>query len=321
MKISVFVRKARRKIKRNFKKIFCKKQILKEEISKLKYQLNYVTSHISPDAISPAIGYLRDYQLREVAFMKEILSYLNEAEIYPVLGGGGVLGLVRHNGFIPWDDDLDFDLMRDDFNRVIEYAKKNWVWVELKEMEHYYAKYYDDAIKSNPGKIIAIRTPYCLHVYRGTVLKDSVNVEFFMFDYVKDGISDEQMIAYKNKIYELINKKRRNVQEILDAYNMEFNNSSVFTKEKTDRIYYGIGNYALTEYKFHSILEYSDIFPPKDAEFEGVKVKIPNKPENSLKSLYGDWKKLPSDIGISKTIESMNEYFREYKQEAINYKD
>ena len=30
MKISVFVRKARRKIKRNFKKIFCKKQILKE---------------------------------------------------------------------------------------------------------------------------------------------------------------------------------------------------------------------------------------------------------------------------------------------------
>ena len=308
-----------RQIKQIIKKTFFKKRILRKEIKHLQYQLNYLKNHTTPETMKPAIGFIREYQMKEIEFMKEIVSLLNKENIFPILGGGGVLGLVRHNGFVPWDDDLDFDLLREDFDRIVEYAKKNWVWIELNMVGEYLYKNYDYAIRMNPGKIIAIQSPYCLHVYRGQTLKDSVNVEFFMLDYVKENVTEEQIIQYKNTIKLYLKKDKRNIKEILAFYEQELNNSSIFTREKTNRLYYGIGNNGFTEYSFHGFLNYSDVFPIQDAVFEGANVKIPNKPENYLSSLYGEWKKLPNDVGIPHTLEDINDYCREYNLEEINY--
>ncbi len=323
MTISLFIRKAIRKIKRDIKNTFCKKTILKEEINDLQYQLRYLTNHISPEKIKPATGYLREFQIKEIEFMKEIIPILNKENIFPILSGGCVLGYLRHNGFVPWDDDLDFDLMRNDFNKLIDYAKTHWLWIEIIQQDDLINRYYDDAIRANPNTIIAIRTPYCLHVFRGTSIKDCVNLEFFMFDYVKDNVNEEIMIQYKHKIHDYIHSRfnRKKIQSLLNFYENELKNSPVFTETPTKRIYYGLGNNGFTEYGYHGILNYDDIFPPKDAIFEGANVKIPNNPENAMKCLYGDWKKLPSDIGISHGIEVINEYLRDYNFEEINYKN
>ncbi|OFI48727.1 lipopolysaccharide cholinephosphotransferase LicD1 [Floricoccus tropicus] len=59
----------------------------------------------------------------------DMLSYIDsiarENNIEYSLGGGSLLGSIRHKGFIPWDDDIDIMLYRSDYNKLIEELKKS----------------------------------------------------------------------------------------------------------------------------------------------------------------------------------------------------
>ena len=52
-----------------------------------------------------------------IKMYKDISAFCKKHSIHLIAGGGTALGAVRHKGFIPWDDDMDLDMIRSDYEK------------------------------------------------------------------------------------------------------------------------------------------------------------------------------------------------------------
>ena len=68
---------------------------------------------------------IEEIQKQSVKILYAIDSICRQEGIKYFLAYGTLLGAVRHNGFIPWDDDIDVQMPRDDYDRFEEYCKNH----------------------------------------------------------------------------------------------------------------------------------------------------------------------------------------------------
>ena len=66
------------------------------------------------DKYSPYGSPLRRQQMRMLEILLEIDRICKRHGIQYWLSSGTLIGAARHGGFIPWDDDLDIEMMRED---------------------------------------------------------------------------------------------------------------------------------------------------------------------------------------------------------------
>ena len=68
---------------------------------------------------------LRELQLEEAKILEKTVSFLEENNLRYFLYAGTLIGAVRHQGFIPWDDDIDIAMPRPDYEKFLALTKKD----------------------------------------------------------------------------------------------------------------------------------------------------------------------------------------------------
>ena len=66
---------------------------------------------------------LREYQMQLLNIAKDVIEVFDANGIEYSLSGGSILGAIRHQGFIPWDDDIDINITRSGYNKLLKIFK------------------------------------------------------------------------------------------------------------------------------------------------------------------------------------------------------
>lgn len=144
-------------------------------------------------------------ELRKIQM--DILSYVDktcrEHNIHYSMSGGTLIGAVRHKGFIPWDDDIDIMLTRDDYNRLISAIQE-----KFSNGERRYKVLTHDI--DNDFKF-----PYAKVVDESTLVIEDVKgcknfgvfIDIFPIDFIPEG-KCSTLFAKQRILYYLLNIKR-----------------------------------------------------------------------------------------------------------------
>ena len=268
---------------------------------------NILKSLIDVRTLKPASGIIREIQLNNYSFTKEIIKELEENGLKPFMMYGTLLGAERHKGFVPWDDDIDFGLMRSDFNRLLKYAESKY-HVYYQDINRYqYIKSSKKRIKylleTYPNQVILLKYPFLVKFIKGTNLQDYMQIDFFPFDYYADNYS---FVDYRKYFKFLGSKlwKINNTKKEIEFLNEERKNNTNII-ENGNKICFGIDNIGfILPYMNHiGFWGNNDIFPLKRMKFEDTEFYAPNNNIKILKYIYGDWENLPKLIEAPHTIE------------------
>ena len=96
-------------------------RLLKSQIAKERKKFaQYYTSFDNVREIPKAQGNIREIQKAYCGFLKTFDKICQENNLKYWIDFGTLLGAIRHDGFIPWDDDVDLSMPREDYEKLIE---------------------------------------------------------------------------------------------------------------------------------------------------------------------------------------------------------
>lgn len=240
----------------------------------------------------------------ELDIFRKVIEICERHKLRYIVDYGSLIGIVRHGGFIPWDDDIDVSMPRPDYEKFRQAFEE-----EVPA---------DSEFELRTGMRANIAIPYIQVVNKNTVtlkkgrrdaFAQAVWVDVFPIDGAGNGGRDLEKVYRKywkkisasRKIFgrkkPFLNPLKRirqyywhvirlsslekiisDAEQIMQTFDYDcsekvFCYSTIYgTKEKNDKKYY--------EKRI-------------DMEFEGIPCKVPKEYDEKLKGIYGDYKILP----------------------------
>ena len=234
-----------------------------------------------------ATGVMREIQLLLLELLRLFDNICAKHDIDYWLDYGTLLGATRHGGFVPWDDDLDIGMLREDYDKFIRVfpeeinnipeIKDNIIISKLTRPHENFPEDANVLDILNEGTFIlffqcAYKRPY-------------IHFDVFPKDYIEDEGLTEKRNEVQQKLQVELRDKIASGQWTFDE-GLEIQSKKMkFTKTKTNQLSDAIDG--LHNNICNRIYPADYIFPLDKIEFEGYEFKSPNNVEDYLPLIYG----------------------------------
>ena len=245
-------------------------------------------------SLPKATGGIRLLQLGCAKLLGEFDALCKSNEIQYWINFGTLIGAVRHGGFIPWDDDTDLGIMRDDLDRLAEAIENEPRYrITLVYDKHVHCRqvrfsYADDSVPCFLD----------LFIYDWAPSVDAVMAERqreIRREMVAEMEEDEQLAFWEDRPY-YSGENSALIQSYFDRYfAISRSEGIVCEKDEARAIIWSIDNLDDGNQRQWSY-SLDDLLPSQRMEFEGVRLEAPANPDVFLQSRYGDILELPKDI-------------------------
>ena len=255
---------------------------------------------------------LRRLQLVELELLKKFQETAEKHNIKYFALGGTLLGAVRHKGFIPWDDDIDIGIPREDYERFIRICQTEKMPFELHTFRNdsnhyrYFSRIEDPTVKIR-------RTDNTVEEI------SSAWIDVFPLDGMPNGELMRKLhkfhVLYRRAMYKLscfslgvnVNKKNRPLSEriivkiglILPVEKFLSTKNQLVKLDKTLKKYpYRKSHYlvnAMGAYKFNEMFHKKYYGKGKLYRFEDITIMGPIDYDTVCTQLYGDYMTPPSE--------------------------
>ena len=269
-----------------------------------------------------AEGDLRLIQKGNVKLLERLKQLCDKLNVKFWLHGGSLIGSVRHSGFVPWDDDIDIAMMRDDFKKIKNYLTTS---IHYEIAEFYYTglgcrsyRFRRKDLTSNFFVDIFLYDDYeCEY---NNILDDWKKMRLLkkgLLNQWKEYLFKENIKSFNDYRIDDNLKLKNYLDTLIDRYIDKFR-----AQNKSEYVTWGIDNNFenATRYAWHHgrIFKYNDIFPLKESVYEGKVYNIPANFEKYAFAEYGiGYLEMPNTIGVSAHLK---QYFANSDIEKI-YKE
>lgn len=255
---------------------------------------------------------LRKLQLAQCKVLEDFIEICEKNHLEYFMTSGCAIGMERHGGFIPWDDDIDLGMMRDDYNKFIEIALK-----EYSDKYRVLDISVDDDFPFYNCEFIRKGTKMRPVIFKDCDVDMGIDVAIYPFDNVADGKWQRKyqlfMVFFWHKLrvlkdfkdpvlfFEGWKLKLVKFMCHLAHYFLKFfhvsnkfinrhymKHATRYNKVKTENV-----SCFFSTYPTEMEIKTDDLFPLKTKKFEYLDMKIPNKNHEYLTHMYGDYMQLP----------------------------
>ena len=246
----------------------------------------------------------------DLEIVKNVVSVCDSNNLTYYMSGGTLLGAVRHHGFIPWDDDIDLAMPRNDYERFLKIAPRllptNFQIVNYRTDPKY--QYYITRVRDIETKVEEIRIG---NEYRYT----NASIDIFPLDGTPNQLWLRKLYFFRIMAHRAImslcykdsidrNRKRNKLEQVFLAFMEKLPIEKIFDpykeKCKIDKMMRkysveGSNNIGclMGAYRTRQIVPKNFFGNGKMYRFESIMLRGPELFDEYLKQMYGDYMALP----------------------------